>query len=180
MKGLTSIEAAARLRVVGPNEIAAEKPPSRVRVLWNQLRNPLELLLLFAVAAAAASGEWLNAAIVLIIVFASVGIGFAREYRAQRAVADLRSRVQVRARVLRDGNETALPVRDIVPDDVVLLSAGSLVPADAEILEATDFFVNEAVLTGESFPVEKEPGKVAADAPLAQRTNCVFLGTNVA
>ena len=179
MKGLTSTEAAARLRVVGPNEIAPEKPPSRVRVLWNQLRNPLQLLLLFAVAAAAASGEWLNAAIVLTIVFASVGIGYAREYRAQRAVAELRSRVQVRARILRDGSEITLPVRDIVPDDVVLLSAGSLVPADAEILEATDFFVNEAVLTGESFPVEKEPGKVAADAPLALRTNCVFLGTNV-
>ncbi len=179
MSGLSSVEAAARLRLHGPNEIASERTLSRARVLWNQLRSPLQLLLLFAVAAAAASGEWLNAAIVLAIVFSSVGIGYAREYRAQLAVSELRSRVRARTRVLRDAIEVTVPVRELVPGDLILLSAGNLVPADAELIEATDFFVNEAVLTGESFPVEKKTGAVAADAALAQRTNHVFLGTNV-
>ena len=179
MTGLTSVEAAARLRVNGPNEIASERTLSRARVLWNQLRSPLLLLLLFAVAAAASSGEWLNAGIVLAIIVSSVGIGYAREYRAGLAVSELRSRVQAKARVLRDGVEVTVPVRELVPGDLILLSAGNLVPADAELVEATDFFVNEAVLTGESFPVEKRCGAVAADLPLAQRTNRVFLGTNV-
>lgn len=179
MTGLSSAQAAALLRLHGPNEIASERTFSRTHVLWNQLRNPLQLLLLFAVGAAAASGEWLNAGIVFAIVCASVGIGYKREYRAQRALAELESRVEARARVVRDAREVTVPVRELVPGDEILLSAGNRVPADAELTETTDFFVNEAVLTGESFPVEKRPGVVAADAPLAQRTNRVFLGTNV-
>lgn len=179
MTGLTSVEAVARLRQNGPNELASERTLSRAGVLWNQLRSPLLLLLLFAVAAAASSGEWLNAGIVLAIIFSSVGIGYAREYRAGLAVSELRSRVQARARVMRDGVEVTVPVRELVPGDQILLSAGNLVPADAELVEATDFFVNEAVLTGESFPVEKRCGAIAANLPLAERTNRVFLGTNV-
>jgi Mg2+-importing ATPase len=179
MTGLSSAEAAGRLREYGPNALASERPVGRATVLWNQLRSPLQLLLLFAVGAAAASGEWLDATIVVVIVVSSVGLGYVREYRAQRSLQELRSRVQAKARVLRDGEETTLPFSEIVPGDVVLLSAGSLVPADAEIIQATDFFVNEAVLTGESFAVEKEPGTVDPNAPLAERTNYVFLGTNV-
>ena len=105
----------------------------------------------------------------LAIVVATVGIGYSREYRAQTAAAALRARVQVHASVLRDGEPRSVPIEEVVPGDVVLLSAGSLVPADAVVLEATDCFVSEAVLTGESFPVEKRPGPVAADAPLARR-----------
>jgi Mg2+-importing ATPase len=179
MTGLSSAEAAERLREYGPNTLASERPVGRTVVLWNQLKSPLQLLLLFAVGAAAASGEWLDATIVVVIVVSSVGLGYVREYRAQRALEELRSRVQSKARVLRDGAEVTLPFSEIVPGDVVLLSAGSLVPADAELIEATDFFVNEAVLTGESFAVEKEPGTVDAKAPLAERKNSVFLGTNV-
>ena len=111
---------------------------------------------------------------------ATVGIGYSREYRAQAAAAALQARVRARARVLRDGASSAVPTEEVVPGDVVLLSAGSLVPADAVVLEATDCFVSEAVLTGESFPVEKRPGAVAARRPRSrERTNCVFLGTNV-
>jgi Mg2+-importing ATPase len=172
--GLSSAEAAARLRETGPNEIASERRLSRARVLWNQLRSPLQLLLFLAIAAAAASGEWLNAAIVLAIVLLSAAIGYAREYRAQVTLADLRARVAVKARVLRDGTEIAVPAREVVPGDIVLLSAGNLVPADAELLQATDCFVNEAVLTGESFPVEKRPAPVRGDP-----SSAVFLGTNV-
>jgi len=108
-----------------------------------------------------------------------VGIGYSREYSAQAAAARLRAHLVTRATVLRDGHAQAIPTEEIVPGDVVVLSAGSLVPADAVILEATDFFVSEAVLTGESFPVPKGPTAAERSASLAKRTNCVFLGTNV-
>ncbi len=177
--GLSSAEASAALREHGPNEITAGRALSRARVLWNQLRSPLQLLLLFAVVTAAASGDWLDACIVLVIVVSSVGIGYAREYRAQLALEELRSRVAVRVRVLRDAVEATIPAREVVPGDVVLLSAGNLVPADAVLLEATDLFVNEAVLTGESFPVEKKRGPILETGPLTERRSNVYLGTNV-
>jgi Mg2+-importing ATPase len=177
--GLTSQEVERRRREFGPNELREQAPPGRGRVLWNQVRNPLLLLLVFAAAAAVWSGEWVDAAIVMVIVSATVSIGYAREYRAQAAAARLRSRVQARTSVLRDGRAVSVPVRDIVPGDVVLLSAGSLAPGDAVVLEATDFFVNEAVLTGESFPTEKRTDPSPPDAELAERDNCVFMGTNV-
>lgn len=125
------------------------------------------------------TGEWVDAVIVLAIVSASAAIGYSREYRAQAAAARLRARVQVHAVALRDRSQQSVPVHDVVPGDVVLLSAGSIVPADCRLIEATDFFVNEAVLTGESYPVPKSPGVAAAGAPLTRRGNCVFLGTNV-
>jgi Mg2+-importing ATPase len=177
--GLSSEEAAARLSTHGPNRVAAERALSRLDVALAQLRSPLLLLLVFAALASALTGAWLDAGIVLAIVLASVGIGYAREYGAHAAAAALRARVQVRATVLRDGRPAPVSVDDVVPGDVVVLAAGSLVPADGLVLEATDFFVNEAVLTGESFPVEKRPGVVAATASLAARTNAVWLGTNV-
>jgi Mg2+-importing ATPase len=163
----------------GPNELREQQPLSRLRVLWSQLRNPLLLLLAFAAGASAVTGEWIDAIIVTLIVVASTWIGYAREYRAQSSAAQLQARVRARATVLRDGQQTTAPFREIVRGDVVLLSAGSLVPADAVVAETTDLFVNEAVLTGESFPVEKKARAVAQDTALAERTNCVFLGTNV-
>jgi Mg2+-importing ATPase len=177
--GLASAEAARRLVEYGPNEMGGRESLTRLGVLWNQLRSPLLLLLLFAAGASAATGQWADAVIVLAIVMASAGFGYTREYRAQSTAADLRARVQVHASILRDGRQESVPLHDVVPGDVVLLSAGSVVPADGVLLEATDFFVNEAVLTGESFPVRKAPGTAAADTPLARRLNCVFLGSNV-
>jgi Mg2+-importing ATPase len=91
----------------------------------------------------------------------------------------LRAQVKIRATVLRDGESQSFPAEEIVPGDVVMLSAGSLIPADGVLLEANDFYVNQAVLTGETFPVEKKPGPVAVGASLAERLNCVFMGTNV-
>ena len=178
-EGLSDAEAARRLRKYGPNELRERRPPSRFDVLLRQVRSPLLLLLVFAAAASMVTGEWIDAAIVVTIVAASVGIGYSREYRAQIAAAELRTRLDVRTGVLRDGQACSVRSAEIVPGDVVLLSAGSLVPADAVLLEATDFFVNEAVLTGESYPVQKMPGAVEPAAALAERTNCVFLGTNV-
>ena len=177
--GLSSAEAARRLAQYGPNELREQGQLSRARVLWNQLRSPLLLLLVFAAGASVLTGAWVDAAIVLAILVASIGIGYSREYRAQVAADELRARVQAVATVLRDARRVAIPLREVVPGDVVVLAAGSLLPADAVVLESTDCFVNEAVLTGESFPVEKTPGVVARTSVLTERTNCVFLGTNV-
>jgi Mg2+-importing ATPase len=179
LDGLSPEEAARRLETFGPGSLQAARPLSRTRVLLGQLKSPLLLLLVFAAGASALTAEWSDATIVLLIVVATVGIGYSREYRAQRAAAALRARIETRATVLRGGLLTQVPRAHVVPGDVVVLSAGSLVPADALILEATDFFVSESVLTGESFPVEKRPGVVAAAAGVPTRTNCVFLGTNV-
>ena len=179
VQGLTSAEAEARLRDYGPNALDALRPLSRVGVLLNQVRSPLLLLLIFAAAASGLTGEWFDAGIVLTIVVATVAVGYSREYSAQAAADALRARVHVRTQVVRDGRVDTIDTRGIVPGDLVLLSAGCLVPADARIIEATDFFVSEAVLTGESFPVQKQPGVIDARSALAERTNCVFLGTNV-
>jgi P-type Mg2+ transporter len=177
--GLSTEEATGRLRQYGRNELRERRSLSRLRVLSSQFRSPLLLLLVFAAAASALTGEWVDATIVLVIVAATVSVGYAREYSAQAAADALRARVRTHTQILRDGSAQSVPVEAVVPGDVVLLSAGSLVPADAVIIAAADCFVSEAVLTGESFPAEKRPGPVPASAPLAERTNCVFLGTNV-
>jgi Mg2+-importing ATPase len=177
--GLTTAEAARRLARHGPNELRRGRRLSRLAVLASQLKSPLLLLLVFAAGISMISGEWVDAGIVTAIVAATVGIGWSREYRAQTAAAALTDRVKTRATVLRDGVPVPIELRDIVPGDVVLLGAGSLVPADARLLEATDLFVNESVLTGESFPVAKRIGPVVTTAPLAAQHGMVFLGTNV-
>ncbi len=179
VNGLTAAVAAERLRRFGRNELRTERPLSRTRMLARQVASPLQWLLLFAAVVAAATGEWVNATIVLAIVSASALIGYRREYRAQAAATALKAHVRTRTKVLRDEHECVVPIEEIVPGDVVLLSAGNLVPADALVLEATDCYVSEALLSGESFPVEKQRGVLPIDTSLAQRTNCVFLGTNV-
>jgi Mg2+-importing ATPase len=178
-EGLSSEEAARRLLAIGRNELAGQRTESRLLAVWTQLRSPLLLLLVFAAAVSLSMGQWVDAIIVLVILGASVGIGASREYGAQAAVAALRARTHIRTSAIRDGSPVTLPVEEVVPGDIVILSAGMIVPADAVVLEASTCFVSESALTGESFPVEKEPGLAAADAPVANRTGCVFLGTNV-
>jgi Mg2+-importing ATPase len=177
--GLSSSDAVARLREYGPNQLGEHRVTSRLLILLDQVRSPLLLLLVFAAAASFATRALLDATMVLTIVLATVAIGYWREYDAQTAIAALRSRIRTRVAVLRDGRASSIDLETVVPGDVVLLSAGSLIPADALILDAVDLFVSQAVLTGESFPVEKRVGCLNESATLAQRTNCVFCGTNV-
>jgi Mg2+-importing ATPase len=136
------------------------------------------LILIFAAVVSAIAGEWTDAAIVVAIVVASAVLSFAQEYKASQAVEKLRAQVTIKANVVRDGTPRLIPAEEIVPGDIVLLSAGSLIPADGVVLEARDFFVDQAVLTGETFPVEKKPGSVQAGAALTDRVNTVFMGTS--
>jgi len=152
---------------------------SPLGLLLRQFKNPLVLILVIGAGVALVLREWIDAAIILAIVLGSSLLGFVQEYRASMVVQKLKNRLALTTRVLRDGNERTVPASAIVPGDVVLLRAGNLIPADGRILDAEDFLVGEASITGESFPVEKRPGVVPADSPIARRTNAVFLGSSV-
>ncbi len=177
--GLDSAEAERRLNQFGRNAIKGNERAAATTLFLNQFRSPLVLILVFAAIVSIIVGEWTDAGIVLAVVFGSTVLGFVQEYRAGNAVEKLRSKITIKSNVLRDGQPLSVPSERLVPGDVVLLSAGSLIPADGVVLSAHDFFVNQAVLTGETFPMEKRAATVEPNASLAQRTNCVFLGTSV-
>jgi len=177
--GLTQREAHSRLKRYGPNSLKAMKKATALGLLLSQFKSPLVLILIVASGISLAASEWVDAGVVLMIVLGSTLLGFTQEYIAGNAIEKLRSQVTVHSKVLRGGQLKTVPSHQLVPGDIVLLSAGSLIPADAVLLEAKDFFVNQAVLTGETFPVEKKPGPVADKASLAERSNCVFMGTSV-
>jgi Mg2+-importing ATPase len=178
--GLGSESARDRLARSGPNRFVSR----RAHPLWLQylghFRNPLVLVLLGASLVNAATGEHAGSLIVIGLVVASVTVDFVQEVRASRVAEHLRATVAVRARVVRDGREREVPVSDVVQGDVVLLAAGDLVPADGRLLEARDFFVQEANLTGEAYPVEKHPGELPGDVrDLGAARNAVFMGSSV-
>jgi Mg2+-importing ATPase len=177
--GLSSAEAARRLREVGANELQRQRGRTWPHVLWRQVRSPLVLLLAFAAVASLVTGQVADAVIVLAILLAGVGTAYRREFRAETAIAALLERIAVCANVKRDGEWVSVPLREVVPGDLVRLSAGSIVPADAVLLDATALHVNEAALTGESYPASKRCGPVAPAAPLRDRLGCVHFGTNV-
>ena len=177
--GLTQQEADKRIKQYGGNALQKRKQATALILFLSQFKSPLVLILIFAAIISAVVGEWADASIVLAVVLGSTILGFVQEYNASNAVEKLRSRITIKSNVLRDGQPKLTASEQIVPGDIVLLSAGSLIPADGIILSAKDFFVNQAVLTGETFPVEKRPETVPAGAGLAERSNCVFMGTNV-
>lgn len=177
--GLNPREASRRLRAHGRNAVRADDTPGWPRLLGRQFASPLVLILLFGAVVSLVLRDWTEAAIILAIVIGSALLGFAQEARASAAIARLRRRLALHAQVRRGGELHTVPTAQLVPGDIVQLAAGHLVPADALLLEARDFLVTEAALTGESMPVEKQPGLSVADAPLARRENCVFLGSSV-
>ncbi len=176
--GLPASEIEARLRQYGANTLKARRRNSPLMLFLDQFKSPIVLILIFATLVSAFLGDWVDAAIISLIVVGSALLSFVQEYNAGNATAQLMRQVQVTTKVLRDSQPTDVPTQDIVPGDVILLSAGSLIPADSVLLEAKDLFVNQAVLTGETFPVEKTPGIIQTDG-LPDRTNTVFMGTSV-
>jgi Mg2+-importing ATPase len=179
LDGLSSDRAAAQLAVIGLNSVADAPRLNALWLLLRQFESPLVLILALAAALSLVLQEWVDAAIILAIVLGSSLLGFFQEYRASTAIEELKRRLALTCRVMRDGVERIVPVSTIVPGDVILLSAGNLIPADSLVLEAQDFLVSEASMTGESFPVEKRPGMIPPNAPVAARTNAVFFGASV-
>ena len=184
--GLNSAEASERLQQFGANRLAPATQRSVVLQFLAHFKNPLVLVLLVAAGISALTGDLTGALIIGAIVLMSVTLDFVQAYRAGRAAEQLALKVAVTASVLRDGQTCELPVTQLVPGDLVLLSAGCLVPADARLIEANDFFVNQAQLTGEPFPVEKRVATALANgaAPLdddwsLERSDSVFMGGSV-
>jgi Mg2+-importing ATPase len=178
-RGLDAVQAQDRLAMHGPNALEEHHLRATWELLVRQLATPLQLILVFAAGVSVLAGEWVDAAVVFSIVLGSSALGTLQEARAGRAVAALRARLVHRVSVRRDGMPVTIPAREVVPGDLVLLTAGSLVPADGRLLEARDLTVSEAALTGETFPVEKLPAELAVDVPLAGRRNCGWMGTTV-
>jgi len=178
--GLDSVEATARLARFGPNTLEARRRYSLLLKVLSRFRNPLVLVLLFAASISAVTGDIVSFGIVSTLVALSVLLDSVQEYRAEQAAEGLRVSVALHERVLRDGCEVTIRADEVVPGDIVLLAAGDLVPSDGRILEARDFFVNEALLTGESYPTEKRAAADGIQSPeVAEATNAAFMGTSV-
>ncbi|HNC42116.1 MAG TPA: HAD-IC family P-type ATPase, partial [Nitrosomonas sp.] len=179
-QGLDPAIAADRLMHTGANRLKTNHfSGSTLQLFLNQFRSPLVLILIFAAIIALLVKDWLDALIVLMIVGMTAVLSFIQEHRATRAVEKLRQKIATRSTVLRGGQTLVVPSDTIVPGDIVVLSAGNLIPADGMLLEAKDFHVAQALLTGETFPVEKKPGISAPEASLVDRNNCIFMGTSV-
>jgi Mg2+-importing ATPase len=179
-QGLTSAEAQERFETAGPNEPTPVQRATLLRQLLLFLTNPLVLILLIASIIAGVLGEVVNAVIIVVMVLLSVALNFVQTARSQRAADRLRAQVAPTATVRRDGKWKEIHRREVVPGDVIRLGAGDLVPADARLLEAHDLHVQQAALTGESLPAEKEAIAPSSDTtPLLERLDMVFLGTSV-
>ena len=175
--GLTTAEAQLRLQTYGANESLTARHSATLVQLLLLFANPLAIILLIASAISAALGELVNASIIVLMVLLSVALNFIQTFRSQRAVDRIRKEVAPTAKVLRDGEWIQIPRREIVTGDVIGLSAGDLVPSDADLFQARDLHVQQAALTGESLPVEKSVAHV--DASDASDSHKVFLGTSV-
>src|SRR5581483_320152 len=178
--GLSAAEAARRLAADGPNELRRGETISPIWIFLGQFSSLVVWVLLGAAVVSAAVGELADGIAIFAIVVLNAVIGFFQEYRAEQAVAALSRMTAPRAKVIRDGEVAVVPAREIVRGDLIAVEAGDLVAADARLLDASMLRTNEAPLTGESEPVGKRTSDLAPEAPLAERSNMVFLGTSVA
>ncbi len=178
-QGLTSNEAQLRLKRYGANLLKPKKEASTLTLLLSQFKSPIILILLIAAGLSFFLQDAADAIIILVIVFVSGLLSFWQELGAADAVEKLLAAVQIQATVMRDGTSRKLAVEQIVPGDIVILSAGDVIPGDCLIVESKDLFVDEAALTGETFPVEKFAGILPPETPLSQRKNILFMGTHV-
>src|SRR5450631_2823735 len=181
-EGLSAAEAQARLERYGPNVLAKDERPGIGRLLWRAVLNPLVLLLAALATISFATGDLRSGVVMVSMIVLSVGLKLIKEARAGSAAAKLKAMISVTATVSRDGAAQEIAVAQLVPGDVVQLTAGDMVPGDVRIVKAKDLFVIQGSLTGESFPVEKSEAPTnagdAATAPIAL-SNVAFLGTSV-
>ncbi|HET7723701.1 MAG TPA: HAD-IC family P-type ATPase, partial [Propionibacteriaceae bacterium] len=178
--GLSSAEAASRLRRYGLNELTGHRSVSAWRILLQQFRNVLIIILLVATAISVALGEGVESVVIAVIVVFAVLLGFIQEYRAEQALEALREMASPSAHALRDGHEVEVPTRELVPGDVVALHPGDRVPADGRVVESVNLMVDEAPLTGESSAVAKQSHALpGADLAVGDRMSMVHAGTSV-
>src|ERR1700736_5531980 len=178
--GLSEEETAERLEVFGPNEVDYEKKEGWLRRLYNSARNPLVILLTLLASVSFATGDFRAGTVMMLMVFLGLSLRFVQETKADNAAAKLKAMITVTATVVRDNQAKEIPLRDLVPGDVVKLSAGDMIPGDVRLISAKDLFVIQATLTGESLPVEKHDAPdTRENVSTIERTNLWFLGTSV-
>lgn len=178
-QGLSNAEANRRTKRYGTNRLNNKKQTGNIQLFLAQFKNSIILILLFATGLSFFLNERVDAAIILTIVLISGCLGFWQEKGAASAIKKLLAMVQIKVNVLRDGIATDTVTAYIVPGDVLLLKAGDVIPGDCLLLESDNLFVDEAILTGESYPAEKLPGVLPVDTALSQRTNALWMGTHV-
>ncbi len=177
-QGLSEAEAGRRLEQYGPNELIDKGLKSPWKILWEQLTGIMVLILIVSAVISLALHETIDAVAILVIVVLNAVLGFTQEYRAEQAMAALKKMAVPHVRVRRDGHVKEILAASLVPGDMVLLEAGNAVPADLRLVESANLRAQEAVLTGESEPVEKDPAALsAADLPLGDRHNTLYMGT---
>lgn len=178
--GLSQLEADSRLKKFGANEIAREKRQSPLLRLLDNVKNPLVILLTALGVLSYLTGDLRATLVIFVMVVLGVVLRFYQEMRADHAAEKLKAMVSSTATLVRGGQETEVPLKMLVPGDIIRLAAGDMVPADVRVLSAKDLFLNQAALTGESMPVEKKANQVTADIqnPL-ELPNICFLGSNV-
>lgn len=177
--GLSTAEAGKRLAEHGPNEVGETVKHHGLSILVSQFRNPLVFVLILAAIVAYSLGSHVEAMVIISIVLINAALGFVQEYRAERAVRELRKYVSLRVKVLRDGKVADIDSKEVVPGDIVYLNIGDVVPADIRLMKAEDMTANESALTGESTPVEKHAAAIG-DVSLPQKmSNMAFMGTSV-
>ena len=178
--GLTSSEVARRQAEYGLNQLTEAPRPGFLKLLWEQFNNFIVMLLIVASVVSALLGEWVDASAIITIVLLNAILGIIQERRAEQALAALKKLAAPEARVLRDGHHVTVSSRDLVPGDIVYLEAGNHVPADVRLMEAVNLQVEEAALTGESHPVQKNAAMILEkNIPLGDRKNTTFMGTMV-
>jgi Ca2+-transporting ATPase len=178
--GLTSSEVAKRQVQYGLNQLTEAPRPGFLRLLWEQFNNFIVMLLIVAAVVSALLGEWVDASAILTIVLLNAILGIIQERRAEQALAALKKLASPEARVLRDGHHVTVSARELVPGDIVYLEAGNHVPADVRLIEAVNLQVEEAALTGESHPTQKNAAMILEkNVPLGDRKNTTFMGTLV-
>jgi Ca2+-transporting ATPase len=178
--GLSAGEAAERLTKYGPNELKEKSAKTPFEMVLDQFKDFMILVLLAAALISGFVGEATDTIAIIVIVLLNAVIGFFQEYRAEKAIAALKQMAAADAVVLRDGSPVVVPSKELVPGDIVVLEAGGIVPADLRLMEAAQLKIEEATLTGESVPAEKDTGPIAApDCPLGDRLNMAFKGTIV-
>jgi len=179
-KGLTSEEAKKRLEHYGPNQLKEAPRPTFLQTLWEQLNNFVVILLIIASIISALLGDYIEASAIMAIVVLNAVLGIVQERRAEEALAALKKLAAPDAQVIRDGHRLSIPAHELVLGDIVFLEAGNYIPADVRLLEAVNLRVEEASLTGESLPVQKNAATVLEkNVPLGDRKNTAFMGTLV-
>jgi P-type Mg2+ transporter len=179
INGITESEAQKRIEQYGANRLKAKKKSDSLTLLLAQFKSPIIIILIFAAILSIFLGDTTDAYIILSIIFISGMLGFWQERGAADAVKKLLAIVQIKSSVLRNAEEKEVAIEEIVPGDIIILSAGSVIPGDARVIESHDLFIDEAALTGETFPVEKNVLALTKEVVLSQRTNTLFMGTHV-